>query len=119
MNVHKMYSYNYMKSDDLNGQALCLSITECLAEKAEGDERLVLAFFEVPSLMILDKINVNTLADLYGPETSEWIGKTIRLAPSTTSFLGETVKYIRICHVRCDEIPFDYRDKAGTDQSQT
>ena len=119
MNVHKMYRYNYMKSDDLNGQALCLSITECLAEKVVGDERLVLAFFEVPSLMILDKINVNTLADLYGPETSEWIGKTIRLAPSTTSFLGETVKYIRICHVRCDEIPFDYRDKAGTDQSQT
>ena len=107
MNVHKMYRYNYMKSDDLNGQALCLSITECLAEKVGGDERLVLAFFEVPSLMILDKINVNTLADLYGPETSDWKGKTIRLAPSTTSFLGETVKYIRICHERCDEIPID------------
>ena len=102
-----MYRYNYMKSDDLNGQALCLSITECLAEKAEGDERLVLAFFEVPSLMIFDKINVNTLADLYGPETSEWKGKTIRLAPSTTSFLGEIVKNIRICHERCDEIPID------------
>ena len=107
MNVHKMYRYNYMKSDDLNGQALYFSITECLAEKAEGDERLVLAFFEVPSLMILDKINVNTLADLYGPETSEWRGKVIKLAPSTTLFLGEIVKYIRICHERCDEIPID------------
>ena len=107
MNVHKMYRYNYMKSDDLNGQALCLSITECLAEKVGGDERLVLAFFEVPSLMILDKINVNTLADLYGPETSEWRGKVIKVTPSTTLFLGEVVKYIRICHERCDEIPFD------------
>jgi hypothetical protein len=107
MNVHEMYRYNYMKSDDLNGQALCLSITECLAEKVGGDERLVLAFFEVPSLMILDKINVNTLADLYGPETSEWIGKTIRLAPSTTLFLGQVVKYVRICHERCDAIPID------------
>jgi hypothetical protein len=107
MNVHKMYRYNYMKSDDLNGQALCLSITECLAEKAGGDERLVLAFFEVPSLMILDKINVNTLADLYGPETSEWRGKVIKVTPSTTLFLGEIVKYIRICHERCDEIPID------------
>ena len=107
MNVHEMYRYNYMKSDDLNGQALCFSITECLAEKVGGDERLVLAFFEVPSLMILDKINVNTLADLYGPETSEWIGKTIRLAPSTTLFLGQVVKYVRICHERCDAIPID------------
>jgi len=107
MNVHEMYRYNYMKSDDLNGQALCLSITECLAEKAEGDERLVLAFFEVPSLMILDKINVNTLADLYGPETKGWIGKVIKLAPSTTLFLGQVVKYVRICHERCDAIPID------------
>ena len=107
MNVHKMYRYNYMKSDDLNGQALYFSITECLAEKVGGDERLVLAFFEVPSLMILDKINVNTLADLYGPETSEWRGKVIKVTPSTTLFLGEIVKYIRICHERCDEIPID------------
>ena len=107
MNVHEMYRYNYMKSDDLNGQALCFSITECLAEKVGGDERLVLAFFEVPSLMILDKINVNTLADLYGPETSEWRGKVIKVTPSTTLFLGEIVKYLRICHERCDEIPID------------
>ena len=107
MNVHKMYRYNYMKSDDLNGQALCLSITECLAEKVGGDERLVLAFFEVPSLMILDRTNTNMLAELYGPETSEWIGKTIRLAPSTTLFLGQVVKYVRICHERCDAIPID------------
>ena len=49
MNVHKMYRYNYMKSDDLNGQALCLSITECLAEKVGGDERLVLAFLKPPA----------------------------------------------------------------------
>ncbi len=107
MDYKEIYRSKFMKSDDLNGQALCLSITECLAEKAGGDERLVLAFFEVPSLMILDKINVNTLADLYGPETSEWRGKVIKVTPSTTLFLGEIVKYIRICHERCDEIPID------------
>ena len=107
MNVHEMYRSNYMKSDSLNGQALYFSITECLAEKAEGDERLVLAFFEVPSLMILDRTNTNMLAELYGPETSEWRGKVIKLAPSTTLFLGQVVKYIRICHERCDAIPID------------
>ena len=107
MNVHEMYRSDYMKSDDLNGQALCLSITECLAEKAGGDERLVLAFFEVPSLMILDRTNTNMLAELYGPETSEWRGKVIKLAPSTTLFLGQVVKYVRICHERCDAIPID------------
>jgi hypothetical protein len=107
MNVLEMYRSNYMKSDSLNGQAFCFTITDCSAEKAGGDERLVLAFFEVPSLMILDKINVNTLADLYGPETSEWRGKVIKVTPSTTLFLGEIVKYVRICHERCDAIPID------------
>ena len=107
MNVHEMYRSNYMRSDSLNGQAFCFTITDCSAEKAEGDERLVLAFFEVSSLMILDRTNTNMLAELYGPETSEWIGKVIKLAPSTTLFLGQVVKYVRICHERCDAIPID------------
>ena len=108
MNVHEMYRSNYMKSDSLNGQAFCFTITDCSAEKVgEGEKRLVLAFLEVSSLMILDRTNTNMLAELYGPETSEWEGKVIKLAPSTTSFLGETVKYLRICHERCDEIPID------------
>jgi hypothetical protein len=107
MNVHEMYRSDYMKADSLNGQAFCFTITDCSAEKAEGDERLVLAFFEVSSLMILDRTNTNMLAELYGPETSEWIGKVIKLAPSTTLFLGQVVKYVRICHERCDAIPID------------
>ncbi len=107
MNVHEMYRSDYMRSDSFNGQAFCFTITDCSAEKAEGDERLVLAFFEVSSLMILDRTNTNMLAELYGPETSEWIGKVIKLAPSTTLFLGQVVKYVRICHERCDAIPID------------
>jgi hypothetical protein len=107
MNVNEMYRSDYMKADSLNGQAFCFTITDCSAEKAEGDERLVLAFFEVSSLMILDRTNTNMLAELYGPETSEWIGKVIKLAPSTTLFLGQVVKYVRICHERCDAIPID------------
>ena len=108
MNVLEMYRSSYLKSDDLNGQAFCFTITDCSAEKVgEGEKRLVLAFLEVSSLMILDRTNTNMLAELYGPETSEWIGKVIKLAPSTTLFLGQVVKYVRICHERCDAIPID------------
>ena len=108
MNVLEMYRSNYMKSDSLNGQAFCFTITDCSTEKVgEGEKRLVLAFLEVSSLMILDRTNTNMLAELYGPETSEWIGKVIKLAPSTTLFLGQVVKYVRICHERCDAIPID------------
>ena len=103
-----MYRSSYLKSDDLNGQAFCFTITDCSAEKVgEGEKRLVLAFLEVSSLMILDRTNTNMLAELYGPETSEWRGKVIKLAPSTTLFLGQVVKYVRICHERCDAIPID------------
>ena len=107
MEYTDIYRSSYMKADDLKGRTSCITISGCTAEKEGEDERLVLAFFETPSLMVLDKTNVNMLAELYGPETSEWRGKVIKLAPSTTLFLGVVVKYIRICHERCDEIPFD------------
>ena len=107
MEYTDIYRSSYMKADDLKGRTSCITISGCTAEKEGEDERLVLAFFETPSLMVLDKTNVNMLAELYGPETSEWRGKVIKLAPSTTLFLGEIVKYIRICHERCDAIPID------------
>ena len=108
MDYTDIYRSSYMKADDLKGRTAKHTISSCTAEKVgEGEKRLVLAFLEVSSLMILDRTNTNMLAELYGPETSEWGGKVIKLAPSTTSFLGETVKYLRICHERCDEIPID------------
>jgi hypothetical protein len=85
-----------MKADDLKGRTAKYTIVDCTAEVVGEDKRLVLAFSDNDRPLVLNKTNANSLAELYGPETSEWEGKAIKLVPSTTSFQGKMVKCIRI-----------------------
>jgi len=96
MDYTDIYRSSYMKADDLKGRTAKHTISSCTAEKVGDDERLVLAFSNNDMPLVLNKTNATTLAELYGPETSEWEGKAIKLVPSTTSYQGKMVKCIRI-----------------------
>ena len=85
-----------MKADDHNDRTAKYTISSCKAEVVGEDKKLVLAFSNNDMPLVLNKTNATTLAELYGPETSEWEGKAIKLVPSTTSFQGKMVKCIRI-----------------------
>ena len=85
-----------MKADDLKGRTAKRTISGCTAEVVGEDKKLVLAFSNKDMPLVLNKTNATTLAELYGPETSEWEGKVIKLVPSTTSYQGQMVKCIRI-----------------------
>ena len=96
MQYTDIYRSAYMKAEDLSGRTAKHTISGCTAEKVGDDERLVLSFSENDRPLVLNKTNANSLAELYGPETSEWEGKAIKLVPSTTSYQGQMVKCIRI-----------------------
>jgi len=96
MNVNEIYRSSYMKADDLNDRTAKYTISACKAEVVGEDKKLVLAFSNNDMPLVLNKTNATTLAELYGPETSEWEGKAIKLVPSTTSYQGKMVKCIRI-----------------------
>ena len=96
MNIKDIYRSTYMKADDLSGRTAKHTISGCTAEKVGEEEKLVLAFSDNDRPLVLNKTNANSLAELYGPETSEWEGKAIKLVPSTTSYQGKMVKCIRI-----------------------
>ena len=96
MDYTDIYRSSYMKADDLNGRTAKHTIVGCTAEVVGEDKRLVLAFSTNDMPLVLNKTNATTLAELYGPETSEWEGKAIKLVPSTTSYQGKMVKCIRI-----------------------
>jgi len=96
MDYTDIYRSAYMKAEDLSGRTAKHTISGCTAEKVGDDERLVLAFSDNDRPLVLNKTNANSLAELYGPETSEWEGKAIKLVPSTTSYQGKMVKCIRI-----------------------
>ena len=40
--------------------------------------------------------NAKTIANLYGRETGNWIGKAVTLYPTTTEYKGDTVPCIRV-----------------------
>ena len=96
MQYTDIYRSSYMKADDLKGRTAKYTIVDCTAEVVGEDKRLVLAFSNNDMPLVLNKTNATTLAELYGPETSEWEGKAIKLVPSTTSYQGKMVKCIRI-----------------------
>ena len=96
MDYTDIYRSSYMKADDLNGRTAKHTIVGCTAEVVGEDKKLVLAFSNNDMPLVLNKTNATTLAELYGPETSEWEGKAIKLVPSTTSYQGKMVKCIRI-----------------------
>ena len=96
MQYTDIYRSSYMKADDLKGRTAKYTIVDCTAEVVGEDKRLVLAFSDNDRPLVLNKTNANSLAELYGPETSEWEGKAIKLVPSTTSYQGKMVKCIRI-----------------------
>ena len=96
MDYTDIYRSSYMKADDLKGRTAKYTISGCTAEVVGEDKKLVLAFSNKDMPLVLNKTNATTLAELYGPETSEWEGKAIKLVPSTTSYQGKMVKCIRI-----------------------
>lgn len=50
----------------------------------------------VPLPLLLNKTNAKTIAQLYGNNPAAWVGKTITLFATTTSFGSETKDCIRV-----------------------
>jgi hypothetical protein len=50
----------------------------------------------VPLPLLLNKTNCKTIATLYGNNPGAWVGKSITIFPTTTSFGSETKECIRV-----------------------
>lgn len=46
--------------------------------------------------MVLNVVNMKTIAKMYGSDTDGWIGKRVQIYASTTKFGGDTVECLRI-----------------------
>jgi len=67
--------------------------------KEVGAEKVVkgvLFFDEFDRGMVLNKTNSRAIADLYGADTADWMGKQIVLYRSETSYQDRTVPCIRV-----------------------
>jgi hypothetical protein len=55
--------------------------------------------------LVLNKTNANTIAGMYSPETSNWIGKQVTLFPTQVDFQGRQVAAIRVRLVHAGGMP--------------
>jgi hypothetical protein len=80
MKISTAFPSRWLKAGDLDGDTV-LTITKCsIEEVGQGqEEKPVLWFAEVDQGLILNKTNANTVADLFGDETTQWTGKKIAL----------------------------------------
>jgi hypothetical protein len=102
MKASDMFPSKYLKASDADTD-LTLTISRIAPEimksrDGQDEEKYVLYFSDAEKGMVLNKTNKNTLVDLYGEETDEWVGKKIILTSVDVDAFGETAAALRVSH---------------------
>ena len=100
MNIHELFPSKYVKAGDLNGKPVTLTIKalqiETLGHGQEQERKPVLYFEKASKGLVLNRTNGMTIAGLYGPETSDWIGKRITIFATQIRAFGKLQDTIRV-----------------------
>ena len=119
MNVNDVYTSGgtFLRAEDLQGKTIPLTIagigTHTFNEGHSNEKtQIVLSFEGKEKKLGLNVTNAKVLAALLGDDTDGWIGKQIKLYPTTTDYAGEQVACIRVVQEappeagEFDDIPF-------------
>ncbi len=96
MKITDAFPSNYIKSSDLNGRVLQLTIDRVTMEDLDGEQKPVLYFQGKQKGTVLNRTNATTLVAKYGDETEAWQGKPVELFTAPVSFQGLTVDGLRV-----------------------
>jgi hypothetical protein len=108
MHYELLYPSQYLKSSDLKGRDVALTIESIAQETLEGqkgkkEKKVVVYFAEVKAKpdeprkrLVLNITNARTVAALYGSDTDGWKGKRVTLFSATVDGFGKAVDAVRI-----------------------
>lgn len=101
LNGELMFPNDYVSAPELQGKDVTLTISAVSKEqlqKRDGKTKgeMVIRFNGTPKKFVCNKTNASTIAELYGSEASEWVGKRVTLYPTKCLAFGEMVAAIRI-----------------------
>ena len=97
MNIKNLFPSAYLRASDVETPRLVtIQALERDRKMNSGELKHVLSFVECDQELVLNKTNCNSIAQMYGDETDNWIGKQIVLIQSTTDMQGQTKDCIRI-----------------------
>ena len=89
-----------LKAADLDGNEVTLTITDVVVNEFEdnGVKKMkpVIHFEECEKALVSNATNSHVIAEEYGKETDDWVGKTITLFPTRVTFGDKLVDAIRV-----------------------
>lgn len=110
MKLSELFPSNLLKAQDVTdaGGEMPVTISKIEVKEFDGDngakERKPVIYFANDKQMVCNKTNGTTLAELFGQETDEWIGKQIILIVQNVDFAGKSTPAIRIKNLNSKDV---------------
>lgn len=101
MKMSKVFPSKYLKSPDLNGKRVTVTIRKLVMELMtlpgkKPEEQPVIFFERSEKGLVLNKVNSDVISSFYGDESDYWPGKQITLYSTTITAFGEEHEVIRV-----------------------
>jgi len=102
MHYRKLLPSNYIGHYDLDGKEQTLTIERIerrdvyVPEAGKDEPKAVIVFKEAKKHWVVNRTNLDRIADFYGPDTDDWIGKEVTLIPTQVKAFGKMVDAVRV-----------------------
>lgn len=100
MRVSDAFPSQYLKSADLQGRTVKVTIDRYTIEEVGDDRKPILYFVGKEKGLVLNKTNANEIAFTFGDDMDDWGGKQIELFSMMVSFQGKNMPGLRVRAVR-------------------
>lgn len=96
-----MFPSEYLAAVEFKGRDVTLTISgverqELVMKGNKKDTKPVLTFRETPKKLICNKTNAGSIAEMYGRDAENWVGKRVTFYPTKTTCGRETVDCVRV-----------------------
>jgi hypothetical protein len=102
MDYDQLFPGRFLKSGELNGKDVTLTIDSIKLEEMEDQKgkrmKPIIAFRERKKEWVLNRTNAECLKAMWGRDTNDWLGKRVTLwpAPYTDMMTGEEGTALRV-----------------------
>ena len=96
MDINAAFPGAYLKASDLKGKHVSITMDRVEMKEVGDGLKPVLYFVGKEIGFVLNKTNGSIISEMYGPETDDWHGKTVKLYPARVEFQGKIVDAIRV-----------------------
>ena len=91
-----VFPSEYLRAADLKGRDVTVTMDSMETKDIGSDHKPVLYFKNAEKGLVMNKTNWNMIAEIYGDESDDWMGKKITLYPTRVDFQGKRVDAIRV-----------------------